>query len=276
MRAGLLVALMVAAAGAAAEETQVVLPGGLDATLNMPDGAEGDAPAVLMLHGFGSSKDEVGGMYAREAVALAERGIASLRISFRGFGKSDGDTGASTIDTQVEDALAAAAFLRAQEGVDPERVGVLGFSLGGGVAAVAAAQEPDGFRAVATWSSVGDFDADMTALLGQAAIDRARAEGIVGLDLGWRTIALRAAFFDSLEAHSIEDALGVLDAPILAVAGSEDFSAAYAEAFAAAGGEGSEAAILPGADHIFGVLGEDQTTAEEVIARTADWFAGTL
>jgi hypothetical protein len=62
----------------------------------------------------------------------------------------------------------------------------------------------------------------------------------------------------------------------LAVAGSEDFSAQYVESFAEAGAQGSEAWIVPGADHIFGVLGEDQTTAEEVITRTADWFEQVL
>lgn len=276
---GIMLSAVLASALAApvlAEETQVTLPGGVDATLNLPDGNGGDAPAVVMLHGFGSSKDEVGNMYAREAEALAEHGIASLRISFRGFGKSDGDTGASTIDAQVEDALAAAEFLRVQEGVDADRLGLLGFSLGGGVAVLAAAEHPDRLKALATWSSVGDFDTDMKEELGQATFDRARAEGIVGLDLGWRTIALKGAFFDSLEAHSITDALKAFKGPILAVAGSEDFSAKYADAFAKAGAAGSEAWIVPGADHIYGVLGEDQTTAEEVIARTADWFAQSL
>jgi hypothetical protein len=244
--------------------------------LNLPEGVEGDIPAVVMLHGFGSSKDEVGGMYAREAAALAERGIASLRISFRGFGKSDGDTGATTIDQQVEDALAAVEFLRTQDGVDPDRLGLLGFSLGGGVAILAAVERPEDFKALATWSSVRDFDTDMKASLGQATFDRARAEGIVGLDLGWRTIALKAEFFDSLEAHSISEALDASDVPTLAVAGSEDFSAQYVESFAEAGAQGSEAWIVPGADHIFGVLGEDQTTAEEVITRTADWFEQVL
>jgi hypothetical protein len=259
-----------------AEETQITLPGGVDGTLSLPDEAEGEVPAVLMLHGFASSKDEVGSMYAREAAALAERGIASLRISFRGFGKSDGDTGATTIDLQVEDALAATEFLRSQDGVNPERLGLLGFSLGGGVSVIAAARQPDWFEAVATWSSVGDFDTDMKASLGQEAFERARAEGIIGLDLGWRTMALKAGFFDSLKAHSIADALTVVEAPIFAVAGSEDFSAQYADSFAEAGGDGSEAWILPGADHIFGVLGEVQTTAEEVLTRTADWFAQAL
>lgn len=263
----------VLAAPALAAETQVMRAGGVDATLSLPDGAEGDVPAVVMMHGFASSKDEVRGIYAREAAALAEHGIPSIRLSFRGFGKSDGDTGASTIDDEVEDALAAVEFLRSQDGVDRGRLGLLGFSLGGGVAVLAAAEHPDWFKALATWSSVGDFDTDMKNSLGQATFDQAHEERIVGLDPGWCTIALKSEFFASLKAHSITEAFEIFDLPTLAVAGSEDFSAAYVEAFAAAGSASSEAWIVPGADHIYGVLSTDQSTADEIIAHTAEWFA---
>jgi hypothetical protein len=34
--------------------------------------------------------------------------------------------------------------------------------------------------------------------------------------------------------------------------------------------------IIPEGDHIFGVLGTDQTMADSVITKTADWFAATL
>ena len=269
-------ALATASHSALAEERNVVLDNGVEATLNLPDGAS-DVPAVLLLHGFGSSKDEVGNMYSREAAALAEKGIASLRISFRGFGKSDGDTGATTVDQQLEDALLAAHYLRDLPETDDSRLGVLGFSLGGGIAILATAAEPNLFKSRATWSSVGDFDTDMKASLGQEAFDTAREKGIVGLDLGFRTIALKAAFFDSLEAHDLEAALADYEGAYLNLAGSEDFSAAYVQAFVdAAPGQTKRAEIVEGADHIFGVLGEDQTTADQVIATTAEWFAETL
>lgn len=267
---------MLATLPALAAETVVTLENGVDATLNLPDGAT-DVPAVLLLHGFASAKDEVGNMYAREAAALAEKGIASLRISFRGFGKSDGDTGATTIDEQLTDALAAGHYLAALPEVDKARLGIVGFSLGGGVAILATAQEPTLFKSRVTWSSTGDFAKDMTGSVGQAAFDRAEAEGIVGLDLGFRTIVLKKAFFDSLKTHSIKDALAAYSGAYLAIAGSEDFSAEYAQSYVdAAPGTKKEALIIEGADHIYGVLGDDQTNADTVINTTADWFAETL
>lgn len=280
----LLAALLAACApisptGTAGEETVVTLENGVVGTLNKPIGAgsAGKAPAVLMLHGFGSTRDEVGGMYARLAEALAQQGIGSLRIDFQGFGQSAGDTGATTITGQVADAAAAYDYLAGLEWVDPARLGVIGFSLGGGDAIALAGQNPEWFKSMATWSSVGDFAADMMGSVGQEAVDAAAAKGVVGLDLGWRTIVLKNDFFTSLGEYDIAGAVAQYPGAYLAVAGDQDFSAAYAPGLVeAAPGEPKEAWIIPGGDHIYGVLGEDQTMANEVIERTAQWFADTL
>ncbi len=264
------------AAPALSAETAVTLDGGIAGTLNVPDGAA-NAPAVLMLHGFGSSKDEVGGMYTRLAKSLADKGVASLRIDFQGFGKSDGDTGATTIDLQLADAKVALAYLGTVKGIDKARIGTLGFSLGGGVAMLLAADTPGQIKSLATWSSVGDMKKDFLDSLGQANFDKAAADGIVGIDLGWRTIALKKGFFDSLAVHDLNAAIAKYPGAYLAIAGSKDFSAAYPEGFAKlATGSAKEVMIVPEGDHIFGALGPDQTMADGVIAKTADWFSKTL
>lgn len=273
-------ALLLGALPAMAGETTVTLNGGIAATLNIPDSVKPEsapAPAVLMLHGFGSSRNEVGNLFARQAEALAARGIASLRIDFRGFGKSDGDTGSTTIDSQLEDAKVGLAYLTKVKGIDSARVGVLGFSLGGGVAMLAAADEPQKIKSLATWSSVGDFKADFLASLGQKAFDRAKEDGVVGLDLGWRTIALKQAFFDNLEQHRLDDAIAKYPGAYMAIAGAKDGSAAYLVKFASlAKGQTKLTHVIPEADHIFNVLGDDQSKAEDVLAKTTDWFARTL
>ena len=189
---GSLVLCWIVSLALAQGELLVDVGNGIVGILNKP--AEARA-AVLMLHGFGSQKDEVGNMYKNLATALAEQNIASLRIDFRGFGKSDGDTGSTTVDLQVEDARLAHEYLTKVEGIDPTRIGVIGFSLGGGIAILSAAEDPARYKSMVTWSSVGNFTKDMTDSLGQAAFDKAATDGVVGLDLGWRTIVLKQDFF---------------------------------------------------------------------------------
>ena len=274
--AACLLALFILPFQAQATDIPMTLDGGISATLNMPDATQ-PVPAVLLLHGFGSSKDEVGGMYTRVATALAQKGIASLRIDFAGFGKSDGDTGSTTIDAQLEQAKAAFAVLKGTKGVDPNRMGVLGFSLGGGVAMLLASGQPVDIKSLVTWSSVGDFQADMQAALGQKAFDRAKEDGIVGVDLGFRTMALKQSFFDSLTNFKLDDAIATYPGAYLTIAGSKDFSAKYSERFVGlAKNPAKEAMIIPEGDHIFGVLEADQTMADSVIMKTAEWFAATL
>jgi pimeloyl-ACP methyl ester carboxylesterase len=275
---GILLALLLSACAPIVDTSSSVvkLDNGVVGTLRKPSGAT-SAPVVLMLHGFGSSRDEVGNMYARLADALAERGIGSLRIDFLGFGKSDGDTGATTVGGQVADAEAAYQYLTGLDWVDPSRIGVIGFSLGGGVSTVAAATHPDWFKSMATWSSVGDFVPDFVDELSQEAFDTAATKGVVGLDLGWRTIVLKKDFFDSLGQYDLAQLIQQFPGAYLAVAGDQDFSAAYAPGFVeSATGNPKEAWIVPGGDHIYAVLTEDQTMADGVIQHTADWFEETL
>lgn len=277
VRSALLAGMMMSAPVLAeAGEIAMTLEGGISATLYMPDHTA-PVPAVLMLHGFGSSKDEVGGMYAREAAALAEKGIASLRIDFAGFGKSEGDTGATTIDGQLDNAKAAIEVLKKTDGIDPARIGILGFSLGGGIAMLVAGDDAKDVKSLVTWSSVGDFQNDFVAELGQKAFDRAKEDGIVGLDLTWRTIALKQSFFDSLTKYKIDDAIASYPGAYLTIAGSKDFSARYTDRFVGLSkSQTKEAWIVQDADHIYNVLGNDQSMADSVIKKTAEWFASTL
>ena len=73
---------------------------------------------------------------------------------------------------------------------------------------------------------------------------------IVGLDLGFRTIALKKDFFTSLGMYDIASLVS-------------EFKV-------------KEARIVPDGDHIYGVLGPDQSMADSVIAKTAAWFVKNL
>jgi len=103
--------------------------------------AEGAAaPAVLLLHAFSRERREV----AELADALAARGFSTLALDLRGHGESTRKGGArvgpspslqSSPNGFPRDVEAACAWLRARAA----RVGVVGFSLSGNLAALATA-----------------------------------------------------------------------------------------------------------------------------------------
>jgi hypothetical protein len=61
-------------------EREWVFGNGACATLTLPR-PDGTSPAALLLHGFASHRDEVGGLYRRLAAALAARGVAVSEIA---------------------------------------------------------------------------------------------------------------------------------------------------------------------------------------------------
>ena len=239
--------------------------------------AEGKAPAILMCHGFGSHKNEVGDMYKRLAEKLARKGIASLRIDFPGWGESGGEMADSSIETRVNAAAEAYEFLSSQAFVDAGRMGILGFSLGGATAIISAGENPDWYKSMVTWSSAGDLGKNFLDSLGQERFDEAMKKGIITIDLGWREVTLKKGFFEKLKEYDILKSMEKYPGAFLSIAGTEDFSATHVPEFASlAKGRPSEGVLLSGADHIFGVLGEDQSTAENVMNRTLKWFQQTL
>jgi len=64
--------------------------------------------------------------------ALAEAGITALRFNFRGVGGNSGGYGDGR--GERDDIRAALGFLAGGEGIDRERLGLCGYSFGGGVA----------------------------------------------------------------------------------------------------------------------------------------------
>jgi len=116
----------------------------LNGLLTLPDSAavpEGPAetvPAVILVHGSGSTDmDEK--VYANRpfrdlAEGLAARGVASIRYDKRSFAharKLIKIPGFTVYQETIEDALFAAALLRADERIDKGKVFIAGHSMGG-------------------------------------------------------------------------------------------------------------------------------------------------
>ncbi|MGH3918278.1 MAG: alpha/beta fold hydrolase [Pseudonocardiaceae bacterium] len=135
-------------------------PGGtgqvrLDATVYRP--ATTLAPAVLVAHGFGGSKDSV----RAEATELARRGFVVLAWTARGFGASGGQIGLNSPDYEVADARALVDWLAerpdvVRDGPGDPRVGVTGASYGGALALLLAGTDRrvDALVPLITWNDL--------------------------------------------------------------------------------------------------------------------------
>ena len=279
----LLAAMPVTASAAdeiAATEEVVTIPAAaydLAGTLALPADAEGPVPAVLMLHGYGSSADEVGDMYGRLADALAAQGVGSLRIDFAGMGASPASTLEYTYDSMTSDATTALDWLVAQESVDPARVGVQGFSLGSLIGAHLVGTDP---RPVAfgSWSGA-IYDGDPAAYDPQTAECEATGEGHIVVDLGFRTLDHSCDYFSSMAASTALADFAPYAGALLLVAGSDDTTvdpSVSENAATASASDDVTLEMIEGADHIYHVLTEDQTLADQAIDLTADWFAEKL
>lgn len=123
----------------------------LEGCLDLP-GATGKHPGAVLCHPhplYGGNMDN--NVLLEVSRALTGVGIACLRFNFRGVGRSQGsfDNGRG----EQDDARAALDFLAGREEVDPDRIGVMGYSFGGMVA-LAAGGCAERARAIAAVSPV--------------------------------------------------------------------------------------------------------------------------
>ena len=132
-------------------------------------------PGIVLIHGWGGSKDHLNSAYAPQFASL---GFIVMTFDFRSWGESDGflladnalpaveEKSAITVKAQhvrsivnplkmIDDARAALSWFVAEPNLQADNIGVWGTSLGGGLAVVTAANDN---RVKALISQVGAVD----------------------------------------------------------------------------------------------------------------------
>ncbi len=247
----------------------------IPATVCLPAGAADRMyPAVVMLHGTGSNREEAGNGYKMLAPYMAEHGIASIRIDFAGSGDSKADYVEYTWTSGASDAAAAAEFIKQFKVVDPDRIGVMGWSQGGSVAILAAARYPT-FKALLTWAGALDMFDYFAPIY-----DEAKAKGFAKATFEWRTpLNLSLQWFADAKNISLRKELSNFKGPVLAIAGSDDEVvplSALDEIVASSGGCDSAKLLIQGADHTFRVFTGDLSKFNELRDATTSWFGKKL
>jgi len=212
-------------------------------TLTTDDGVElagwyaptSNGAAVIVVHGAGSSRKAM----KRQAAMLAEEGYGVLSLDLRGHGESGGRM--NRLGWQgTRDIAAAVAFLGRQEGV--ERIGALGYSMGGEVVLGALGECPQIVAAVADGATRRSTQ-ELVALPSERSIVRsftARFMYLVVQLVSWTTPPPPL-----LQEMKRADAASLL----FVASGDEDLEVAFGELFVSELGKRAELWVVPGVPH---------------------------
>jgi len=144
---GLLLAAAIASGGQAAAQTVETIKVereshgnrlSLPVELSLPKSSAGKVPAIIISHGSGGVRDQREGAYARAFNGLGVAGVVIDSFTPRGVRTTVNDQSTVTDADMLADAFAVLKVIAAHPKIDPERIGLIGFSKGGTVAIKAA------------------------------------------------------------------------------------------------------------------------------------------
>jgi dipeptidyl aminopeptidase/acylaminoacyl peptidase len=258
-------------------DIKAMVPNGdhdIPVVITMPIGV-GDVPAVVMMHGTGSDKDEAGKAFLHLAPMMAEAGMAAVRFDFPGNGESTASYELYSNTTAVSDAEAVAVFVAGLSGIDGDRIGVMGWSQGGTDALLAAGMS-DTFSSVLTWSAALHLEDMATPKMRQEA----EKWGYTMLTFDWRTpLKLGKQWIDEAIDMDVLSYVENIVVPIGSIHGTADETVPYSDSVqvqeAATDGR-STLMPIEGADHLYGVFSDDPRLFELLAKKTIDWFVATL
>ncbi|MDO4564194.1 MAG: alpha/beta fold hydrolase [Clostridia bacterium] len=236
-------------------------------------------PAVVMMHGTASTRDEAGNGYLMAAPVLAEEyGIATIRFDFVGNGESTGDYIDYNFTTAQSDAMACVEYMQELTFVDAERIGAMGWSQGGTIAMLLAKNNPDVIDSVVTWA--GAVTMLIPGFFTMEDYAEAQENGFFIMEFDWREpLRVSLQWCEDVLNTDILAAVADYSGPILAIAGTADVTVdpVYAEQIAdASPNEESKSYYIEGMDHTFNVFTGDLTALYNAIDATGAFFAEML
>ena len=285
----LVAASLSVAAGSLAQaqtSTDVIVSNGdraIPATVVVPDGT-GPFPAVVMNHGHGGGRQEGGG-FERLADALAKAGIVTIRMDFAGTGDSKAPWTEQSLSSMIADSNASLAYLLANYPVDPDRLGLLGYSMGGRIA-LTIAQSPDSpYKAVGLLAPSANPGKSLLLLLAGSEAEYERLYAEAKGDKGYadyttqygQSQQLSLQWFDELLDSSPLDGIGAYQGPMLVVHGDKDVTILPAENEAVVAAYPKASIVLvPEADHGYGFYSDQPAVSALVESSFADFFSANL
>jgi dipeptidyl aminopeptidase/acylaminoacyl peptidase len=226
----------------------------------------GSKPTLIFVHGIGGVRS--GDKAVDLASRLVSRGFNVLLFDLRGHGSSGGDRiGGGYLERW--DLLGAFDFLVAQ-GTPPERIGVVGFSMGAGTSILGVAQEP-GIRALVADSPYANVSDLITREVARKTVF---PEWSVPIFLPGTKLVAKLVHQIDLGALVPEKAVRRLGYPILLIHGTADTRIPVGQGVRVhqAAHPDSTIWLVPEVDHVDSF----STHPDEYVARVGEYFTRRL
>lgn len=236
-------------------------------------------PAIILCHGTGSQKNEVGNLFVEMSKRLLNIGIASIRLDYAGCGDSKACQTELNFCGEVNDTKKVYQYLCAQDFIDCSSIGILGFSQGARVMAELLKDMPS-IRLAISWS--GACHNGMGVFKGwfDEYYQEASERGYARIPLFWREdLLLSKKWFDDIRDTTPMAGVQMYEGPVLAVAGDKDELVPYyhaKEIVENSRNNNSKAVIVQSSNHTFNVLMPDDSKADDVIEITIQWIKKIL
>ena len=227
---------------------------------NIPDSILNEYPTVILVHGFGVTKEGYG-MFDEIAKRLTKADFLIYRFDFSGCGESEGDYSETSLSKLKSDLARILEFVKSQPKVNKQRIGILAQSFG---TATTVALEPE-VDCLVMMGSITRLKETFVKLFSNGY----NPEGIsTRVTPSGKIIEVKPQFWEDLDNHNLLELIKKIHCPILFIHGSEDdkIPISNMEEYFENANEPKEKLVIEGADH---VLRPHREIMHEAVI---DWF----
>ena len=221
-----------------------------------------NVPCVIMCHGyFGDKLGNTSRMFVKTARYFSKNDIASLRFDFFGCGDSEGNFEELIVTKQIENLGAAIDFVGTIDGINKNKIGVLGWSRGSAICILRASKDKR-IKSVVSWAGEADFREQWP----KQYIIEAKKRGYFYSK--WYNMKIPYKAYVNELKYSILKSLKKMYASFLVIHGSldENVTLSQGEALYNNANKSKKIVVLKGADHSFTGF------EKQVMRESFSWF----
>lgn len=242
--------------------------------------SQASRPTILALQGTTGAAFGTRRWRLRLGKYMASHGFRFYLSDCRGYGYSDGNFEDATVSGCLDDAEAVLSWMRSQDQLDADRIGVFGFSLGSAIAVLLAQRHPEWMKSLLTYTLPCDMEKGYLwyfERFAQRSLDRIYSSPGKAW-IGEFGEYFSRAFLDDLVNHDVKEAIARLEIPMLLIQPKNDDQVPswVSDQAYALKPEPKERIDIDGTHTMVKEDGWDFEQEREVTDACLDWFSRTL